>query len=82
MRENVQIWSKKWFHETDDVHTKRNKKTKLAKIWHSLCQKVRGLKKYTTKVLAVVTYIIYVRNRKIILFEIFVIQNILSANWN
>ena len=32
MRENVQIWSKKWFHETDDVHTKRNKKAKLAKI--------------------------------------------------
>ena len=28
MRENVQIWSKKWFHETDDVHTKRNKKKK------------------------------------------------------
>ena len=32
MRENVQIWSKKWFHETDDVHTKRNKKATLAKI--------------------------------------------------
>ena len=32
MRENLQIWSKKWFHETDDVHTKRSKKAKLAKI--------------------------------------------------
>ena len=29
MRENVQIWSKKWFHETDDVHTKTQQKSKI-----------------------------------------------------
>ena len=47
-----------------------------------MSKSTRLKKKYTTRVLPVVTYIIYVSNRKIILFEIFLIQNILSANWN